>query len=822
MALAEMVLGLQQNGKTMNNFSTAERSSVNNVRVANEQQIRRFLQLARPTGGALTILHISDRGGPPAAKTFDLPSEGNLLVAYVAQHNANRRNIYWLPNDMRLAHCKPGKPDMTAARFAWADCDPDIAAFGTYDAARQRLTHEHAATLGRHASFVIDSGNGLQAFFRLVEPVDLASGHEAYERVNEALGRAFDGPGTFNCDRIMRVPGTWNWPTRTKLEKGYPAEPGMSRILAANEHTYTLDALEQLTQSDSEAGGATKLAARAIEPKASAGVDPGTGEVDAARRFADLLKADAKLRARWEGDAAGLKDRSGSAMDLSLYAMLTARRFSHEDIVAIMTPWPHGSDGRKQGARYWERLRDNTVATPRDESWLDGWYFLTARDRLAKVGELDTLSITGFNARFASQMPADAKGKKAPAYETAKNGPGIPIAADLVYAAGHPPVFEFMGRTYVNAYRASSVPATAAQYGGASGRAAVDLIRSHIELLTGSADTARMVETWIALNVRSPGRLLGVALLVKGIPGDGKTIVFRQLMAALMGGENVGDIANAEVRSEFSGWAVGRAVRVVEELKASGHNRHDVLNAIKPYITNGTVAVVRKGQDGFDALNTTNYVCLTNHEDALPIDDTDRRWWVIFSPFSNIGELVARVGDPSAYFDRVAAAIRDHGPELRKYFLECALHEQVHHNMRAPETEGRARMIQAENDLAGGDFLDSYIADGEYGISAEIIASSCLTDALRTDMGDDCPQSRRLAALLASRRFRPCSGPLKWNGKKHRVYVRDTRLVDATGNEFGRKRLRGMLDATTKHLARSAHSDFDAAEPALADASDLL
>ena len=27
------------------------------------------------------------------------------------------------------------------------------------------------------------------------------------------LGEAFDGPGTYNCDRIMRVPGTWNWPT---------------------------------------------------------------------------------------------------------------------------------------------------------------------------------------------------------------------------------------------------------------------------------------------------------------------------------------------------------------------------------------------------------------------------------------------------------------------------------------------------------------------------------------------------------------------------------------------------------------------------------
>ncbi len=735
-----------------------------------------------------------------------MPDENDRLIEYVSQQNAAKANVYWLPNGTLLADAKPKKSDMRRARFAWADCDPTPGA--AYVESRARLIGEHAAKLAPIASFVIDSGNGVQAFFRLREPVDITVGYEEYERLNERVGEAFDGPGTFNCDRIMRVPGTWNWPTPAKLQKGYPAEPSMSRILSASDAAYTLDELASMV------GDAVP-----VEQRASAGIDLETGEVDAARRFEDVLRTKPRLRARWEGGTDGLLKPSGSEMDLSLYAMLVHERFSHGDIVELMGSWPHGSKGgRAQGARYWERMRDRTVALPRDESWLDGWYFLTARDRLTKVGELDTLSITGFNARFAPMMPADSKGKKAAAYEAAKNGPGIPIAADLVYAAGQSSVFEFMGRTYVNAYRASSVPAAATEY-DAEGRAAVELIRSHIELLAGSADTAQMIETWIALNVRSPGALLGVALLVKGIPGDGKTILFRQLMAVLMGAENVGDIANAEVRSEFSGWSVGRAVRVVEELKASGHNRHDVLNAIKPYITNQTVAVVRKGQDGFDALNTTNYVCLTNHEDALPIDDTDRRWWVVFSPFSNISELTARVGDPSAYFDRVAAAIRDYGAALRKYFLECPLHARVHHNMRAPETEGRTRMIQAENDLAGGDFLDSYIADGEYGIGAEIIASSCLTDALRTDMGDECPQSRKLAALLSSRGFRRCGGPLKWNGAKHRVYVRDTRLVDATSNEVGRQRLRRMLDATTKHPARDRQCDVDAE---MVDGADLL
>lgn len=448
-------------------------------------------------------------------------------------------------------------------------------------------------------------------------------------------------------------------------------------------------------------------------------------------------------------------------------------------------------------------ITDDTA--PKEETWLTGWHFLTARDRLAKVGESGTLSITGFNTRFARMMSPGKNGGKPAAFETVKNGPGFPIAADLVYAAGQPATFEFSGMRYLNAYRESSTPVAAPEYTDA-GRAAVDLVRSHIRLITGDDETAHMVETWIALNVRSPGKLIGVALLVKGVPGDGKTILFRQLMAAAMGAENVGDVGNNELRSQFSGWAVGRAVRVIEELKAPGHNRHDVLNSVKPYITNSTISVHRKGQDGFDALNTTNYVGLTNYEDALPIDDTDRRWWVIFSPFARIEDVVALVGPVESYFDRLGDAIREHGADIRKYFLECPLHARVHHNMRAPESTGRARMIRAENDLTGGDFLDGYLQDGAYGISSEIVASAELTRQLHSDMGEDHPRTKQIAVLLASRGFKQCDKTLKWDGRMHRVYVKDARLVSATGNELGRQRLRKMLDETAKN---NEHAEFD-------------
>ncbi|MEX3614774.1 MAG: DUF5906 domain-containing protein, partial [Burkholderia gladioli] len=464
--------------------------------------------------------------------------------------------------------------------------------------------------------------------------------------------------------------------------------------------------------------------------------------------------------------------------------------------------WQEPMDGE------FEVVEDEPEAASQPASWYGGWYFLTGCDRLAKVGETTTLSITGFNTRFACRMRARDKGKKDAAFDTVKNGPGFPLASEMVYAAGMPPVFQFGGVTYLNAYRESSTPGTATVY-TPEGWTAVERIRAHIRLVANNEDGGRMLESWIALNVRYPGQLIGVALLVKGIPGDGKTILFRQLMGVLMGDENVGDIANAEMRSEFSGWSVGRALRVVEELKAPGHNRHDMLNRIKPNITNPTIAVVRKGRDGFNALNTTNYVCLTNYENALPLDETDRRWWVIFSPFESIADMAAVVGDVEAYFDELNAAIREHGAELRKYFTECPMHERVHHNMRAPETDGRKRMIRAEHDQAGGDFLDSYIESGEPGIGREIIVSAALTQCLRRDMDGEPPRTNRLTALLTSRGYHQCRSVLKWNRQTHRVYVRDARLVDATDNEIGRQRLRKMLEETAKNSEYAKTNEFE-------------
>lgn len=356
-------------------------SSTDYISGVDVDTIRRFIGLARPNGGRLMLLHISDQGGPPQSRTFAIPDEANDLVEWVGSHNAGCKNIYWLPNDT-ARDGKPAKGDMTAAYFAWADCDPDIKRFDSYRDARCYLTGTHADRLAPIASFVIDSGNGLQAFFRLSEPIELPVGLTAYERGNEAIGKALEGPGTFNCDRIMRVPGTRNWPTRSKLAKGYPETASMSRIIAETDRTYGIEELLSLivtSNTASDAPGAAKAGGEQM--KVVIRRDGAPPHLD------DLLKSDAALRARWSGSTDGLDDTSGSAMDLSLYSMLVRRGFIHSEIVAMLQDWPHGGSGRQQGDRYWERLRQRTAALP--PTVTDGETDCQVAQRLAMLGPMD-------------------------------------------------------------------------------------------------------------------------------------------------------------------------------------------------------------------------------------------------------------------------------------------------------------------------------------------------------------------------------------------------------------------------------------------------
>ena len=154
---------------------------------------------------------------------------------WLAAENAGGRNCYWTVNVTTVGlNKKPAKKDIAAARFSHADIDPPKGSAGM---------DKNAALAGLLAldlvpSFVIDSGNGLQPLWRLAyAPKDWLP----IEDINRAIAKKLGADNCQNIDRLLRVPGTINWPDATKRARG--RVPVLTRLAydGGREAIYTPD-----------------------------------------------------------------------------------------------------------------------------------------------------------------------------------------------------------------------------------------------------------------------------------------------------------------------------------------------------------------------------------------------------------------------------------------------------------------------------------------------------------------------------------------------------------------------------------------------------
>ena len=124
------------------------------------------------------------------------------------------RNVYWTTNRV-VEGCnkKPGKVDIVAARFTHVDIDPPKGG-GPLD---KLQTQAELVALPVPPTLIIDSGGGLQAFWRLSGPASLAD----VESVNRSIAQRFrGGDACHSIDHLMRLPGTVNYPNATKRAAG--------------------------------------------------------------------------------------------------------------------------------------------------------------------------------------------------------------------------------------------------------------------------------------------------------------------------------------------------------------------------------------------------------------------------------------------------------------------------------------------------------------------------------------------------------------------------------------------------------------------------
>lgn len=387
-------------------------------------------------------------------------------------------------------------------------------------------------------------------------------------------------------------------------------------------------------------------------------------------------------------------------------------------------------------------------------AWLRNWVYIQQDDTFYNSKTRNSMSTKGFDLTFGRLLLTKKdilEGKTVPehsATHVALHRYQIPSVANRMYAPMEDEFFTANGLTYVNSYSDASVPDDVPENLTPRQKAVCDRIERHVEHLFGKGRDGKLLLSFMAYIVQTNGKI-NWAPVVQGVEGDGKSF-FGLIMAAVLGGENVNTINGHDIAENFTPWAEGSQFCVIEEVRLHGQDRYQVINKLKPYITNLMCSVRRMRTDSYKVLNTVNYFLTTNHKDGVPVNENSSRYLPLFSQWQTKRAIDAFKKAHPRYYPDLYEVVQ-HPGWVRRWLLDYELHEDFNPDERAPEGAAMAEMQFLNSDEAD-DVLEEILDREEPGITRALLDSSKLGEAM-ADAGCPTPYGRAWKRMLSEKGF---------------------------------------------------------------------
>ena len=351
------------------------------------------------------------------------------------------------------------------------------------------------------------------------------------------------------------------------------------------------------------------------------------------------------------------------------------------------------------------------------------------------------------------------------------------------------------GKRYLNTYRPLYPEADKSLAAEAE-----DILCAHLERLITEPQYREIMLDWCCYQVQHPGFKIRWAPLLQGAVGSGKTVI-AEMMRQVLGPTNVKLVDGSTLFDSFTGWSSGSQLACVEEIRVTGASRHQVMNMLKPRISNDRITVRRMRVEAVEEPNTTNYLLLTNHHDAICPSEDERRYFVLFSALQT-REQVLDV--PEGYYLKVYNAIatkRDktagdliggvrHFLENRKINPTSGFNADGH----APITKYLLQMLgAAASPLAAA--VREALDDGDHPlVKPDLVSLKSLHALLETQRGIGFFSDQGLSAVLREMGFvsnvRIRLGDEKTSQTRHTIWTHLTRFKGDAQDE-ARTRLNG-------------------------------
>jgi hypothetical protein len=346
-----------------------------------------------------------------------------------------------------------------------------------------------------------------------------------------------------------------------------------------------------------------------------------------------------------------------------------------------------------------QKAKDENPAVP---AWTLPWVYISTRNVVRNLTTGTELSPEAFNRTFAVELMSDSA-------ESESTLTGRPTMQPMDYIlnvlkvkrvegtayspkhGGGDHYYEFDGRTYLNEYRISTVPGTNPAKAEACGK-----IFSHAVEVTFGKEHHKLMMDFFAHIVQRPGVLIRWVPLCQSAQGSGKNMICKCIGHAI-GMANFKPVNAKQVVGNFNDWIYGAQFIVLDEVKITGKTKAEMANALKDIITNDEVSMEAKHQNLRIIENVACKIANTNWQDAIFMENSDRRWYPIKSPLQTKAHLNAL--NATGHFKRLAQLYK-HGGALRHFLLEWPIAADFPTDGPAPETDFRQEMImESKNGL---------------------------------------------------------------------------------------------------------------------------
>ena len=359
-----------------------------------------------------------------------------------------------------------------------------------------------------------------------------------------------------------------------------------------------------------------------------------------------------------------------------------------------------------------------------------------------------------FNAKYDRQMECLIAEKSASTM--ALTDYAIDTVVDTMFWPGANTIFDYNNMPMLNSYSLGGC--LVADEIDDDGQSVIDMFLRHIDFTLSDEREKRILLDWLAFVVQNPGERVNWALLLQGAQGTGKSYFVKLLQLIL--GDHVKNLDPSAISGRFTSWAHGSLVVAVEEIRISGANKYEVLDRMKPFISNDTVQIEEKGRDHRTVPNFTSYLLLTNHKDAIPLTTGDRRYCVLFSRVQTEAQLFAELGGEQKageYFDHLFNETKRRCDVLANYFYNYKISADFNNRGRAPDTAARQKMM---NNATSPErlIIEDAINQNQCDVVNDAIIDITYLNDICAFNDIELPKTRALSAILLEMNYEQVSG----------------------------------------------------------------